>query len=283
MWMYDFHIFYLGGKAVLNGISPYTIPDFNGPYFLAMAFAPIALLPEYLAYVLFIILNLTLLWKIMGKRSLIALLCFPILFSLFVGQIDLTLALITGFGSPWGLVLLITKPQVGFVVAPWLMRRLDKTSWMKVIIGCGMVIALSFVLDPNWISDWSSHRLGPESYSTRTSNLLWLIPTHLANIRVTVNLILATTVLPVGFYVARRVTSWSILSLVQPWSNIYSAAVLVEWITPIEVVLSWIMVFLVGGDIHHGMPMFVIALSILIRTHWDKLSGSHCENSTPPG
>jgi hypothetical protein len=272
MWMYDFHIFYLGGKAVLSGISPYTIPDFNGPYFLAMAFTPLALLPEYIAYSLYLIINLALLWKISGKRGLIALFCFPVIFTLFVGQIDLTLAMIASLGSPWGLVLLLLKPQVGFVLAPWYLARLDKTGWRKLIVGCGALIGISFLLDPNWISDWFANPMDAASYSIRTSNLLWVIPPHLANLRVVLNLILAVLALPLALSLSRRVDAWSTLSLFQPLSNIYSSTVLVEWITLIEVGLSWLIVFLVGGDIHHGMPMFVIPLSILIRTHWDKLS-----------
>ena len=31
MFLYDFHNFFLGGQAVLAGVSPYTVPDFLPP------------------------------------------------------------------------------------------------------------------------------------------------------------------------------------------------------------------------------------------------------------
>ena len=55
-------------------------------------------------------------------------------------------------------------------------------------------------------------------------------------------------------------------SLSVPLTNIYSPSVLGEWIGPLEVGLSWAVIILVGGDIHNGAPLFIVALVIIIKT-----------------
>src|SRR5262245_22860376 len=122
MWRYDFHLFYLAGQAVLKGVSPYTITDFNPPFPLAVLFALVAWMPEPLAYVAYLAVCLWLMWKVLGKRTLWAALSFPVWFNLFVGQVDLPLALLASLIGPWSLPLMLIKPQVGFVVAPWIVR-----------------------------------------------------------------------------------------------------------------------------------------------------------------
>lgn len=43
---------------------------------------------------------------------------------------------------------------------------------------------------------------------------------------------------------------------------------LAEWIGPLEMLLSWLAFFAVKGDLHNGMPLFVVAISVLIKTQW---------------
>jgi hypothetical protein len=262
MWRYDFHLFYLAGQAVLAGKSPYTIWDFNPPYPLAMLFALVAWMPEWLAYLLYLSGCLWLLWRVTGKRFIWAVLSFPVFFSLFVGQIDLPLALLASLLGPWGLPFLLTKPQVGLVVAPWIIRR---THWQHLavvgLIGAA-VVALSFLLRPTWLSEWLAATPSLTSYARRDSNIYWLIPSAAKSAAILIGVMIA---LPLGFMLRRRRQSWAVLQLFAPLTNIYSASVLSEWFGPLEVALSWLAILAVG-DIHSGAPMFVIPLSILIRS-----------------
>src|SRR5438128_2267731 len=130
MWIYDFSRFYLAGRAVLAGQSPYTIVDFIEPYPLAVLFALVAWLPESVAYGAYLVGCLGLLWKVVGRRSIWPLLSFPVLFNLFVGQTDLPLGLLGAAMGPWALPLLLIKPQVGFVVVPWMARH---TRWRQLV------------------------------------------------------------------------------------------------------------------------------------------------------
>lgn len=261
MWRYDFHLFYLAGQAVLTGTSPYAICDFNPPFLLAMLFAPIAWLPENIAYFLYLAGCLWLMWKVMGRRFIWAALSFPVWFNLFVGQVDLPLVMLVNLLGPWGLPLILIKPQLGFIVAPWIIRR---TSWKRLVqaVFIGLIFfLLSLLLRPTWVSEWLAILPSHMQYSQRDSNLYWLIPDSMKSITSLICILLA---LPAGFLMKRKRDSWVVLHLFAPFTNIYSASVFAEWIGPLEVLLSWLAIILVGG-IHSGAPMFVIVFSIILR------------------
>ncbi len=267
MWLYDFNSWYQGGRAVLAGLSPYSIPTFNGPYFLAMLYAPFTILPEGVVYALFLCVNIFLLWRLCGKRSIWALLSFPILFTLFVGQNDLLIALLTLIGLPWTLPIALCKPQVGFVVLPWLVRRMKKKD-LFIATSLGVcIIGLSFILRPTWLYEWLAPKPSVEAYSVHASNVYWLIPYQFSQIRTMATIVFSILCIPIGFFLKERQDSWTWMQLFAPLTNIYSVAVLFEWIGPIEMVLSWLVAFIVKGNIHSGMPMFVIGFSILARRY----------------
>ncbi|MDX2140598.1 MAG: hypothetical protein SF123_21125 [Chloroflexota bacterium] len=264
MFGYDFNLFYEAGRAILNGATPYTIPDFNPPLTLALAFALIAWLPYPIAYGLYLIANLALLWSVVKRRILWSLLCFPVLFSLFVGQVDLLIVLLIIKFGPRALPLLLFKPQLAFVIVPWYVLRLKRADWVWCIASGLFLIGLSFLVRPLWIQEWLAIVPTVSSYSIRNSNLYWLVPQSLMTPLLIVGMI-------IGFFVAlrlqNRVDSWATAHLLAPLTNIYSASLLVEKIGWREAALSWAAVLVVGGNIHGGMPMFVVALSILLRAY----------------
>lgn len=262
MWRYDFHLFYQAGQAVLAGNSPYTVVGFQTPpYPLAVIFALFAWMPEPVAYALFIGINLYMLFKVMGRNGIWALLSFPVLFDLFVGQLDLPLALITLLVGPWALPLLLIKPQVGFVLAPWVLHNITKKQIIKIGVTGLAFLGLCFLLRPTWVSEWLSVIPTISGYANRDSSLYWLVPSTYKTI---VLVICSLIILPIGFYLKKQRSSWVLLQLFAPLSNIYSASTLVKWIGPVEMILSWITILLVG-TIHKGAPFFFIGFSILIR------------------
>ena len=191
-----------------------------------------------------------------------ALLAFPVLFTLFVGQIDLALAL--GIGVvPWLLPLALVKPQVGFVLAPWLVRRYTRRDWLKAIgVGVGF-LGLCFLLRPGWVGEWLAAQPQVNSYSIRASNLYYLIPAQAMDARLIVMAVLSPLALIAAFLLKGRKVSWTVASLLAPLTNIYSPAVLAEWIGPLEMVVSYLPVLLIGGFIHEGMPMYLVGLTVL--------------------
>jgi hypothetical protein len=261
MFLYDFHNFFLGGQAVLAGVSPYSVPDFLPPFPVAVIFALVAWLPEWLVYLAYLVTCIWLLWRILRWKCIWALLCFPVCFGLFVGQLDLLFTLLIVSIGPWTLPLLIMKPQVGFVLAPWYIRRLTHTQIIGTTLITVIFLGICFLIRPTWLSEWLKILPSATTYARHDSNLHWLIPQNFTLVAYVIGIIIS---LPMGFLLKERKLSFTILHLFSPLSNIYSASVLAEWIGPIEVLLSWIAVILVG-NIHSGAPLFMIGLSILIR------------------
>jgi hypothetical protein len=261
VFLYDFHLFYRAGQAVLAGISPYTISDFYAPFPLALIFSLVSWIPELIVYLVYVITCIWLLWKLLGWKCIWALLSFPVLFGLFVGQVDLLLTLLIVTVGPWALPLQIIKPQVGFVTSPWYIRRLSRIQLLRVTLITIAFIGICFLVRPHWLIEWWNVIPAVVSYAKRDSNLYWLVSQSFKGIALIIGMIIA---LPLGFFIKDRRISFIILHLFSPLSNIYSASVLVEWIGPVEVVLSWIAI-IIAGNIHSGAPLFVIGLSILFR------------------
>jgi hypothetical protein len=101
-----------------------------------------------------------------------------------------------------------------------------------------------------------------EEYARHDSNLYRLVP---GGFRTTLIWILSPLALFLGVWLRERRDSWAVLHLCTPVTNLYSAAVLAEWIGPLEMLLSWAALLAVGNEVHHGAPTFVIALAILAR------------------
>jgi hypothetical protein len=261
VFLYDFHNFFLGGQAVLAGVSPYTIPDFLPPFPVAVIFALVAWLPEWLVYLAYLFTCIWLLWKLLGKKCIWALLSFPVCFGLYVGQMDLLLTLLMVSIGSWTLPLLILKPQVGFVLAPWYIRHLTRKQIIGTLAITILFLGICFLIRPTWLSEWINIIPSVTTYARHDSNLHWFVPQAYTVIAYLVGIIIS---LPLGFLLKDRELSFTILHLFSPLSNIYSASALAAWIGPIEAFLSWIAIIIVG-NIHSGAPLFVIGLSILIR------------------
>jgi hypothetical protein len=237
--------------------------DFNGPYPLAVFFVPFALLPEPVAYFSFLAANIILAWKLLGlRKSIWVLISFPVIFCLFVGQVDFLLTMLVLAGAPWTLGLTIIKPQLAFIFVPWFLIKSKPEDYLKAALPAIILLVFSFILRPDWVQEWLAGSPGMQNYSAHASNIYWLIP---LNIRLIATLVGAAIAFPVSFFLKEREYSWSALSLFAPFTNIYSPSVLAEWIGPFEAGLSWLAIFIVGGNIHNGAPLFIVGLAILIR------------------
>lgn len=268
LWLFDFEIFWRAGRRILAGTSPYRVKGFISPLPLAVLFAPLGLLPMHVAYGVFVLGSLELLWKAAGHRALWALLSFPVIFTLFVGQVDLVLALAAALLGPLALPLLLAKPQVAFVAVPWMLRHGVTADRRRLAIGIAAalgMLALCFWLRPSWIAEWRKAAPPLDDYAAHDSNLYRLVSGASDGVRTNLVWILTPIALALGLWLRERRDSWAVLHLFTPITNVYSTAVLAEWIGPLEMLLSWA-AFVVAGSIHGGAPMFVVALSIL----WSK-------------
>src|SRR5882724_7961671 len=86
---WDFSIFWHVGQAVLHGQDPYSIANFFYPLPFAYVLAIFAILPEQLAFWLWIALNIGTLVYFFRRRFWQWLLYVPVLHLLSAGQLDL--------------------------------------------------------------------------------------------------------------------------------------------------------------------------------------------------
>lgn len=259
MWLFDFHIFYSSAQTLLAGKVGFS----EAPFTLTVLFVPFALLPEKIAYVLYLLINIFIILKICGKRSIFAFLSFPVFYLLYVGQVDLMVGYGVLLGSPWLIPLAFAKPQIGFVVLPWVIRRFSRRDFLIAGFSSIVFLAVCFILRPTWLNGWMTTQPGMANYSRRASNLYFLISN--LDRRAVVTMIGASLSFLLSFLVPQRKISWIFLHLFAPLTNIYSASILINWIGPLEMILSWIAIILVKGDLFNGAPLFLIGLSILIR------------------
>ncbi|HEX3128788.1 MAG TPA: hypothetical protein VH394_15755 [Thermoanaerobaculia bacterium] len=275
--LYDFEIFWKAGRRLLAGKSPYRVRGFVSPLPLAVLFAPIALLPRLSAWFIYVLATLGLLLKAARRTAGWALLSFPVLFTFFVGQVDLPLALAAAVLGPLAFPLLLAKPQIAFVTIPWFLRH---ASWRRLALGIAAALAmllLCFWLRPNWLAEWRAAEPTVTDYSEHDSNLYRFVPDAA---RTAALWIVTPVVLAAGIWLKERRDSWALLHLFDPITNVYSAAVLAEWIGPLEMALSWAAFLMVGAYVHHGAPMFVVALAILARGRWRRSTAP--EPASPP-
>ena len=226
MWMFDFLLFYNSGKAILHGISPYSLDLYYSPIYLAIFFAPFSLLPATVSYLIYLFINLFLAWKLLKRHLIWTLLFFPFLFSLYVGQVDFLLTALILLGSPWTIGLILVKPQVSYVVLPWMIFTFSKNDWIKATLSTTLFFFLGFIINPTWISEWMSTQPTFEFYATHASNVYWLIPASNMQLRSKVTIIGTIIILPLGLILKKRQDSWTFLHLFGPLTNIYSPVLL---------------------------------------------------------
>jgi hypothetical protein len=263
--LYDFDIFWRAGRRLLAGKSPYRVHGFVSPLPLAILFAPIALLPRLSAWFIYILATLGMLLKSAERRegwAGWALLSFPVLFTFYVGQVDLPLAMTAALLGPLSFPFLLAKPQIAFVAVPWFLVRSNRRRLALGIAAALGMLLLCFWLRPHWLAEWRAAEPTLSDYSEHDSNLYRYVP---GGARTAFLWIVTPIVLAAGAWLKERRDSWALLHLFDPVTNIYSAAVLAEWIGPLEMVLSWVAFLAAGAYVHHGAPMFVVALAILAR------------------
>lgn len=285
LWLYDFRIFREGGRRLLEGRSPYEVFGFYSPLPLAVLFAPLARLPLGVGYAVFVAATLALLWKAAGRRAGWALLSFPVLFTLFVGQVDLFLALAAVVLGPLSFPLLLAKPQIAFVTVPWLLfHRMERDGedgvraglpgagsgiparigWARIAgmaLAIGM-LAFCFWLRPGWVAEMRAAAPPLAAYASHDSSLYRLVPD---DVPTTVVGAVSLAALGLGVWLRRRRDSWALLHLCTPVTNVYSAAVLAAWFGPLEMLVGWAAFLAVAPDVHQGAPLYLVALALLLR------------------
>ncbi|MFQ5408272.1 MAG: glycosyltransferase 87 family protein [Anaerolineales bacterium] len=243
---FDFGVLWQAGRAVLDGQSPYSVAHFFYPLPVAYLFATFALIPQRIAFGVWLAANAGLLVFMLRKRVVAWALYFPVLHMFSSGQVDLVLwALGARMRSGWTAALagaaITLKPQVALVLLPWhLLRwlRSDRRTFARWAVSVAALWGGFLLLRPGWPREWLA--AAPQfGYTTRgNAPSLWAIERH-ASWSVAAIALLAVLVFAWGVLQQRKV-AWAAAALANPVGLFYDHVVLTAaapaWLL---VPLSW--------------------------------------------
>ncbi len=161
----DWQIFYDAANAVLNGMSPYTVPGYFNPPLLAYVLAPSTIMP-FSIWMPFMIVASCFVLVVMLKikmKSVYLLLSPFVLQALTWGSVDLLL--VGGMSISWGFLML--KPQLLFIALPVILKQRRRRDFL--------IAGLMLVAYPLHYVDWFK-AIQTTEWASGTSNLASLGP-----------------------------------------------------------------------------------------------------------
>ena len=255
----------------MEGQSPYTVQGFFSPLPLAWAMLPFGLLPFPVAYGAWTALNLGGLIALTRRQALKALLFLPVVFAVWVGQVDL-LVLWLGMSGGWlGLALTTLKPQLAIWIVPyrfgqwWLAGERKKI--LYTLLAVLVIYGLPTLVWPGWWSAWRSSTPSIFSYAEHASSLFGVAA--LVSIPAEVSFLLVMTVAVAGLVLLKPFSDakyWPFAAAFNPVSNIYSLCILVGRIDWVAIGASWLLLP-VALYLHTGLPWAVVPLYLLLREY----------------
>ena len=266
--MYDFSIFWAAARAVLAGISPYTVHNYISPPIVAWCFIPLGLIENVVtAARLFALVNLVALgyWASRDHRllSLKAALFYPTVFLGTAGNIDLIVLVVGlwGWAPLLGLLVLI-KPQLALVVLAWRWLQWDRDErWMKLATVAGMASAgwlAMGILSPGWVSEWM--RAAP---SLGAYTLSWGVSGWASSWSTLVmGLTGAALLLSPGW--KHPPTWWATVAIINPMTRVYTLVMLLPYLDWWMVGLSWA-AFGLRMATDSAYPFVIVPLYLLWR------------------
>jgi hypothetical protein len=144
-------------------------------------------------------LQASILLAILRARSLLVALSMPVLLTFLLGQVDIVMmalyaVLRSGIGAGVALAFLALKPQLVLLLVPWMLWYWWRRDRRQIVLFCvvlGAIIALSFVVQPDWVARFLA-RSGERTRAAISSSVwgllsflpapLWLIGAGLLTI-----------------------------------------------------------------------------------------------------
>jgi len=266
---YDYDFFWRAAQAYINGQSPYSVTGFFSPFPFVLAMIPFGMMPYNLSFGLWSVLSLMALVYVNRSRFPRLIFYLPVIYTLWVGQVDLMI-LALGFSATWlGVALTTLKPQLAIFILPyavygWWRKGQTDQIW-KMGIAVIALYGLPTALSPGWWSDWMSSTPSIFEYSLHASSLFGIS----ALISYPTAVVFAAVALVGGivFWVIKPVREngyWSWVALFNPIANIYSLCVINRLVDWIAILLSWVLLP-ISLSLHTGLPWAIIPLYTLWR------------------
>ena len=164
----DFYVFWQIGRAILEGIPLYSIPESLYPPATLFFFIPLGLLPFTVSYALWTGLNVVLYSlsiRVFSKEKPLGWFFYsPAIFVMMTGQNDIVFLWFSTLLSSdvvWkrvlGATLLTLKPQIAFIVLPWTLLQWVKKQPKTLFywfVSCLVLHGFPMLFDASIYSKW---------------------------------------------------------------------------------------------------------------------------------
>lgn len=278
---WDFAVFWSVGRAILEGGDPYAVVGSLYPPATLYAFSVFALVPERIAYGLFLIVNIVLLVDLVSPRRAIHWLAFmPVMFIFAAGQLDLLLLYLaakvrdapqTEWRAPILAALVTLKPQLAIVLLPWFVirwlrdayRGSKHSSIVIFVLATVLIHGFPILLEPRLYRIWFERtNAGITEWAPVTPGLFSLVEIGVPWLLLAV---LAAGLGLLGWLSGDSRFSWTTGLAALPVGHIYGTVVLIRaapwWLLA---PLSWLMLLLA-----HRVGAYVpISAITLIALAW---------------
>lgn len=249
----DWLTFYEAGRAILEGMSPYTVPGYFNPPLLAYLLAPTTMIPFSIWMPLMITVSCFALIVLAKRKSVFLLLSPFILQALTWGSVDLLLT--ASMSVSWGFLAL--KPQLLFIALPVILRRLSRRD---LIIAGSMLIAYP----PHYV-DWFRAIQTTKNERIAENSIDWSANlSSLGPVAIIAGLVLAVAVLKMHCTPSSQKL---ILTALSPLSRVHDYLVAWEELATFKMwAFSWIL-FVVWYHLETRSELIyvLIGLSVLVR------------------
>ncbi|MHB8134701.1 MAG: glycosyltransferase family 87 protein [Anaerolineaceae bacterium] len=280
----DFFVFWQIAQSILSGAPLYSTPESLYPPATLLFFVPLGMLPFNIAFALWSGINVllyTISVRSMSKENVFGWFLFtPTLFILLTGQIDIIFLWVSTFltsNQIWkkvlAAVILTLKPQIAFIVLPWVLFRWIKQQPKTIFLwgaGCLFLHGLPLLIDPGIYSKWI------EATRTYSENRLLLSPGifGLSNFSISIWVlgIFALVIMIFGLFQNESISRTAqILALPMGiwYENIFLLGVLSwKWLVPISWVCYILAYFLKTSSVLILIPISTFLTLIIKQSNW---------------
>jgi hypothetical protein len=154
----DWYIFYQAGRAISEGISPYSVAGYFNPIQAAWLLSFTTWLPFQAWAWTMVALSFAGILIIARKRAIFYVLSAPFIFGAFMGMLDVFLWIPARLGGGLGLALLTLKPQLAMIYVPFRLMEWKRQGNIRQIVlfftGTALLWGIPAMFSPGWVTEW---------------------------------------------------------------------------------------------------------------------------------
>jgi hypothetical protein len=272
---YDFSLFWEIGKHFLEGGNPYSLGSSYYPPATVYFFVLFSLLPLKVATAIFTGINSVVFVatakKLDKKRWWTWILFPPVMFVIFVGQLDLIFLYLSTF------LILTLKPQMAFIALPWFLIKWvknDRSTLAKWIALTTILHSIPLIINPGLYKEWLSNTQGAVSWRMQQSPGVF----SLTNLNVPIAFLVIAALAIAGWALFKDYKTSKVAQLMALPIGIWYDSVFVIGTVPYYIIIPvGIASFVLAYFVSNSLPLFLISLVAML---W-RIS-KRSKNMTPP-